>query len=245
MDTDRSSVLRISFQTRCTYDWKRIIDNFRLKTQQSSINATPSYPISLRSVLLLSSRLRLGLRSLNFRSDFRLKYYTFLTSLRAYWSTSSTYSEYCGKLQVYYHSHSLLRAGIAQSVWCCFTGWTNGIWFRAGGENFSLHYRVQTGSRAHPASYPMGIGWSFPGSKAAGAWSWPPPSSAEVKSTWSYTHRDNIILTIIYQVTSKLLLLLMLMNLSYSWVSKFHALFPLFRSCQWIQIWGSVYHNVT
>jgi hypothetical protein len=42
---------------------------------------------------------------------------------------------------------------------------------RAG--NFSLHHRVQTGSGAHPASYPMGNRGSFPGSKAAGAWSWP------------------------------------------------------------------------
>jgi hypothetical protein len=38
---------------------------------------------------------------------------------------------------------------------------------------------------AHPASYPMGTGGSFPWSKAAGAWSWPPPpSSAEVKKAW-------------------------------------------------------------
>jgi hypothetical protein len=32
---------------------------------------------------------------------------------------------------------------------------------RAG--NFSLHHRVQTGSGAHPASYPMGTRDSFPG----------------------------------------------------------------------------------
>jgi hypothetical protein len=35
--------------------------------------------------------------------------------------------------------------------------------------NFSLHHRVQNGSGAHPASYPMGNRGSFPGSKAAGA----------------------------------------------------------------------------
>jgi hypothetical protein len=34
-------------------------------------------------------------------------------------------------------------------------------------KNF-LHV-VQTGSRAHPVSYPMGTGGSFPGGKAAGA----------------------------------------------------------------------------
>jgi hypothetical protein len=45
--------------------------------------------------------------------------------------------------------------------------------FSAGAGNFSLHHRVQNGSGAHPASYPMGSGGSFPGGKAAGAWSWP------------------------------------------------------------------------
>jgi hypothetical protein len=39
----------------------------------------------------------------------------------------------------------------------------------AGAGNFSLHHRVQNGSGAHPASYPMGIEGSFPGGKAAGA----------------------------------------------------------------------------
>jgi hypothetical protein len=37
----------------------------------------------------------------------------------------------------------------------------------------SLHHRVQNGSGAHPASYPMGNRDSFPGGKVAGAWSWP------------------------------------------------------------------------
>jgi hypothetical protein len=41
--------------------------------------------------------------------------------------------------------------------------------FPAGAGNFSLHHRVQTESGAHPASYPMGIGVSFPRDKAAGA----------------------------------------------------------------------------
>jgi hypothetical protein len=45
--------------------------------------------------------------------------------------------------------------------------------FLAGAGNFSLHHRVQNGSGAHPASYPMGTRGSFPGDKAAGAWSWP------------------------------------------------------------------------
>jgi hypothetical protein len=45
--------------------------------------------------------------------------------------------------------------------------WPRGYW------NFSLHHRIQNGSGAHPASYTMGTRGSFPGGKAAGAWSWP------------------------------------------------------------------------
>jgi hypothetical protein len=57
---------------------------------------------------------------------------------------------------------------------------------RAG--NFSLHHRVQSGSGAHPASYPTGTRGSFLGGKAAGREAHhSPPSSAEVKSVWTYT----------------------------------------------------------
>jgi hypothetical protein len=41
--------------------------------------------------------------------------------------------------------------------------------FPTGAGNFSLHHRVQNGSGAHPASYPLGTRGSFPGGKAAGA----------------------------------------------------------------------------
>jgi hypothetical protein len=37
-----------------------------------------------------------------------------------------------------------------------------GIRFLAVAENFSLHYRVQTGSGAHPASNPTNVMSSFP-----------------------------------------------------------------------------------
>jgi hypothetical protein len=36
-----------------------------------------------------------------------------------------------------------------------------------------LHHRVQNGSGAHTASYPVGTRGSFSGGKAAGVWSWP------------------------------------------------------------------------
>jgi hypothetical protein len=41
--------------------------------------------------------------------------------------------------------------------------------FPVGAGNLYLHYRVQNGSGAHPAFYPMGTRGSFPGGKAAGA----------------------------------------------------------------------------
>jgi hypothetical protein len=42
------------------------------------------------------------------------------------------------------------------------------VWFLAGARDFSLLHSVQTGSVAHPASYPVGIWGYFPGGKATG-----------------------------------------------------------------------------
>jgi hypothetical protein len=47
-------------------------------------------------------------------------------------------------------------------------GWGSRIRFPAGAGNFSLHHRVQKGSGAHPASYPMGTRDSFLGIKRPG-----------------------------------------------------------------------------
>jgi hypothetical protein len=49
------------------------------------------------------------------------------------------------------------------------------------GADISSSPCVQTGSGAHPASYPMGTGGSFPGGKARPA-DHSPPSTAEVKN---------------------------------------------------------------
>jgi hypothetical protein len=52
------------------------------------------------------------------------------------------------------------------------------------GQDFSPLYVVQTGSGAHPASYPMGVGGSFPEDKRQGREAdHSPPTSAEVKNT--------------------------------------------------------------
>jgi hypothetical protein len=86
-----------------------------------------------------------------------------------------------------------------------------GIQFPAGAGNLSLWHHVQTGSRVCPASYPIGTRVSFPGSKAAGAWSWPlisfecqgkrmhgaiPPLPQYVFMVWYWVkHRDNFTFT--------------------------------------------------
>jgi hypothetical protein len=58
----------------------------------------------------------------------------------------------------------------------------SGVRFPARTGNYSLHHRVQNGSGAHPASYPMDTRGSFPGVKRLGRETdHSPPSSAEFK----------------------------------------------------------------
>jgi hypothetical protein len=62
-----------------------------------------------------------------------------------------------------------------------------GVWVLMGQE-FALLHVVQTGSEAHPTSYPMGTGDSFPRVKRPGCEAdHSPPTNAEVKKTWTYT----------------------------------------------------------
>jgi hypothetical protein len=63
-----------------------------------------------------------------------------------------------------------------------------GVRISVGTGNFSLRHRVQTGSWAHPASYPMGTGSSFTGREAV----YSPPSRVEVKNAWSYNSTPSI-----------------------------------------------------
>jgi hypothetical protein len=67
---------------------------------------------------------------------------------------------------LYINETYISRRAVFMWVWWNSSGW-------GGAGNYSLHHRVQNGSGAHPASYPMGTRGSFPGGKAAGAWSWP------------------------------------------------------------------------
>jgi hypothetical protein len=77
----------------------------------------------------------------------------------------------------------LSGAGVAQSVQCLTTDWTTGVRSRTEAEDFSSSLCVQTGSGAHPASYPVGTGGSFSGGKARPGRDadHSPPSSADVK----------------------------------------------------------------
>jgi hypothetical protein len=57
--------------------------------------------------------------------------------------------------------------GIAQSVYRLATGWTTekSEFESRWGQEFSLLFVVQTGSGAHPTSYPIGTGDSSPEGK--------------------------------------------------------------------------------
>jgi hypothetical protein len=61
--------------------------------------------------------------------------------------------------------------------------WTIGVRYPTGTEDFSSSPCVQTGSGAHPASYPMGTGGPLPGGNARPGRDadHSPSSSAEVK----------------------------------------------------------------
>jgi hypothetical protein len=62
-----------------------------------------------------------------------------------------------------------------------------GVSLLVGSRTFSSP-RSPTHSAAHPVSYPMVIGGSFPGGKAAEVEAdHSPPTSAEVKKIWLYT----------------------------------------------------------
>jgi hypothetical protein len=65
----------------------------------------------------------------------------------------------------------ILPLGYYEPVQRQATGWTAGVRCQARTTYFSLVHRVQTGSEAHPASYPMGAGSSFSNGNAAGVWS--------------------------------------------------------------------------
>jgi hypothetical protein len=105
--------------------------------------------------------------------------------------TSCTATSICYDvwIRLMYHQHSNMDTmdyfkyssrdspvGIATTY--TLNSWGFGIQVPVG-EDFSCLHVVQTGSRVHPASYPIGSGNIFPGTKADGKWSWPLISDQE------------------------------------------------------------------
>jgi hypothetical protein len=70
-------------------------------------------------------------------------------------------------------------------------GWATGFRFSAGAGTFSPRCRVQTGFETHVTSHPMGTGGSFPGDKAAGAWSYTSTPPYVFMALCLVKHRDN------------------------------------------------------
>jgi hypothetical protein len=72
-----------------------------------------------------------------------------------------------------------MGAAVAKLVQYLTMGWTIGVRSPARAKDFPFSPCIQTGSGAHPASYPMGTerGKARPGREADHS----PPSSAEVK----------------------------------------------------------------
>jgi hypothetical protein len=96
-------------------------------------------------------------------------------------------------LHTHTHTHTHSSDGIATGYGLDDRG--SRVRFPAGAGNFSLLRRVQTGSGAHPASYPICTGVLSlrvmrPGCEADHSH----PTSGEVKNAWSYTSTLNMFL---------------------------------------------------
>jgi hypothetical protein len=84
---------------------------------------------------------------------------------------------------IFHFSHShIITFG---AVWPVGIAWISQVLLPTRSRLFA--HVVQTGSRAHAASYPMGTWDSFLWSKAAGAECWSPLLTAEVKRACFYT----------------------------------------------------------
>jgi hypothetical protein len=142
-------------------------------TRQTSTSSQPEEPKILHRNTVL-----LNINEASKWSRFYLQRFSFYSSLRnSLWILNPSHAQQ--KFAVL----ACPRAGVAQSVQCLTTDWTAGIRSPTEAEDFSTNLCVQTGSGAHPASYTMGIGASFPGGKARPKRDadHSPPSSAEVK----------------------------------------------------------------
>jgi hypothetical protein len=145
-------------------------------TQSTSFNH-----ISLRPILILSSRLLLCLRSGFYLSVLPTKIlYAFLIfSMRCYMPHPSHIPWFVHSNVLYGYSRDS-SVGIVLGYGMDDRG--SRVRFPTEAGNFSLHHRLQNVSGVHPASYPIDTAGSFPGGKAVGREAdHSPLSSAEVK----------------------------------------------------------------
>jgi hypothetical protein len=108
--------------------------------------------------------------TINFRCEYLQVGVAACLKTRAYMNWSRTYTAKAFSSvnsSVWYKASEFLRP-YGRSV---KASTPTGIFLWAG--DFSLLHRVQTVSGVDPASYSIGIGGSFHGSKVTGAWSWP------------------------------------------------------------------------
>jgi hypothetical protein len=85
---------------------------------------------------------------------------------------------YCAHMEniFFLMNHLFLNFALRHSAVCIATGY--GLDHRGVGVRGPVEWKIvsvspRTCSGAHTASYPMGMAGSFPGCKAAEAWSWP------------------------------------------------------------------------
>jgi hypothetical protein len=154
------------------------------------IQFTLSYTLPLRYILILSSILRLWIQNDHFlwwwwrRRGFRLKFlcisHFYTQPFFQYFITKETGGPPSNLpnviLLIFYLPHTCYKSRDSSVVVALGYGLDDRgsrVRFPAGAGNFSPHHRVQNSSGAYPASYLMGTRVSFPGGKAAEAWSWP------------------------------------------------------------------------
>jgi hypothetical protein len=85
--------------------------------------------------------------------------------------TGDTALKFCHEKH-YLVLHPATIAGQSEQLPSWQPGWMAWVQVLAV-QDFSLLHSIHSDSRAHPTSYPMGTRGFVPGSKAAGAWSWP------------------------------------------------------------------------
>jgi hypothetical protein len=109
--------------------------------------------------------------------------------------TNVFFCSHCTLVCACLNTNTYLGAGIVQWHSAGLRAGRSGVRFPAGAGNLFLHHRVQTGSgdTQPPIQWVPGA-LSLEVKRPEGEADYSPPSSAEVKNTWSYTSTPPICL---------------------------------------------------